>query len=509
MLDLHEVLDISENGVAIQCPSKLETRGSVPLCLDLWGGTGQIYATGVVAWSDGAGRVGLSLPNLSDTTLQRLREWLFFNVMVAAANADSSRATAARASLDHPRPNYTDTLAAVSAVQREAEALGTDLDAVLQLVVSRALTLLRASGAAIALASQDADTLICSASAGDSAPPVGATLHTGSGFSGECVRSRQLLRCDDAETDSRVDRESCRALAIRSMMAAPVRVDQKVTGLIEVFSAQPANFTDHDGGVLQRFAETILAAVNRAARSNDSPPQASSLVSEPIPFTSPAGNVLFASEAKDGGIEEHASGEAQSGGIRLPRSLLILLFCAAAAIFLAMGVVFAPWLQQQMRARSRHSEQTVFASSPAPNQATAAQPSVSVETATLEQLQHLAAQGNSAAENALGLRYATGDGVKRDEKEAAHWFTNAAEHGNVAAQSKLGQLYWTARGVPGSLNQAYFWTVLARAGGDKGSKAIAPIMASKMTPAQAQAIEGQAADWYSQHESSAKPTPGH
>ena len=99
---------------------------------------------------------------------------------------------------------------------------------------------------------------------------------------------------------------------------------------------------------------------------------------------------------------------------------------------------------------------------------------MSVETATFEQLQHLAAQGNSVAENALGLRYATGDGVKRDEKEAAHWFTNAAEHGNVAAQSKLGQLYWSGRGVPASLNQAYFWTVLARAAGAKGVRQSRP-----------------------------------
>ncbi|MGA7907512.1 MAG: PilZ domain-containing protein, partial [Candidatus Sulfotelmatobacter sp.] len=134
MLDLHEVLDISENGVAIQCTSQLEVNHAVPLCLDLSGDTGQIYTTGLVAWSDGAGRTGLSLPNLADSSLHRLREWLFFNTMVAAANAESSGAVAPRAPIATPRPSYSDTLTAVSAVQREAEALGTHLVAVLQLV---------------------------------------------------------------------------------------------------------------------------------------------------------------------------------------------------------------------------------------------------------------------------------------------------------------------------------------------------------------------------------------
>jgi TPR repeat protein len=97
----------------------------------------------------------------------------------------------------------------------------------------------------------------------------------------------------------------------------------------------------------------------------------------------------------------------------------------------------------------------------------------------------------------------------RDEKEAARWFTSAAEHGNVAAQSKLGQLYWVGRGVPTSLNQAYFWTVLARAAGQEGSKTLAPMMASRMTSSQRAAIEREAADWYSRHESSTKPPAGH
>ena len=100
--------------------------------------------------------------------------------------------------------------------------------------------------------------------------------------------------------------------------------------------------------------------------------------------------------------------------------------------------------------------------------------------------------------------------MRRDETEAARWFTKAAEHNYVPAQSKLGALYWGGRGVPASLNQAYFWTVLARAGGDKGSKELANILASHMSRAQAATIEQQAEIWYQQHESpTTQPQPGH
>jgi len=67
----------------------------------------------------------------------------------------------------------------------------------------------QANGSAIAIA--DSVEMVCRASAGD-APPVGAKLNIGSGFSGYCARTGFLQRCDDAETDPRVDREGCRSL---------------------------------------------------------------------------------------------------------------------------------------------------------------------------------------------------------------------------------------------------------------------------------------------------------
>lgn len=506
MLDLYEILNISESGLALHCSQPLQADEIVELCLELAESKEQISTKARVVWSD-AGKAGFSFTTLADSSLRLLREWLFLNVLATAANSDSPI-------LHH---NYTDLLSAVSAVQKEAEGLSGNLNAILALIAARSRSLLRASGAAVALekaedearAEQDALEMICRASSGASAPPVGVILQAGSGFSGECVRTGKLSRCDDAEIDERVDRQSCRALGIRSILAAPLRAGDKVIGLLEVFSPEPCAFREHDGTVLQRFAEIIVAAVTGAARGRDS----SARPIPPKPYTAPAGSILFANmpeEAKSETSNEQDDDD-NTGGIRLPRAHLFLLIAVAATIFLALGFLSAPWIQPWVQAKLQGhestGEQTVLASSMPPADTTNLPVSMPTDAASLAQTRAAAEHGDAAAENTLGLLYASGDekqGIKRSETDAVRWFTKAAEHGNVAAQSKLGALYWGGRGVPQDSNQAYFWTVLARASGDSSSKVLAPFIATHLTLAERSAIEQQADQWVQQHESNTK-----
>jgi GAF domain/PilZ domain/Sel1 repeat len=510
MLDLHEIVDISEEGIALQSHSPLEANRRVNLCLDLAGCSENIYTAGQVVWSDESGRTGLKFSELRPASLFRLRDWLFLNAMAGLANADEATVARSSAALQvPPRPSYTDTLTAVTAVQREVEALGPDLSAALQLIATRALTLLRGTGAALALNGDAPDVMVCRASAGLDAPPVGTKLQVGTGFSGECVKTGRLLRCDDADFDPRVDHESCRALGIRSIIASPVRVGEKSIGILEAFSPQPAFFTETDATVLQRLTETVLAAVNRTARAGDLP-----LPGDPAPvaFDPQPGSVLFAStptEERQETKEEASEKKDDNGGISLPRSYLIILIFAAAAIFGALGYGMAPWIQSRLQQRNQIRLQSVLASSQPPKSDTTA---LAVETATFQQLQQMAMKGDAAAENAIGLRYFQGDakeGIRQDEKEAFRWFNKAAEDGNLAAQSKLSFLYWSGRGVPKDINKAYFWTVLARARGDQGNKDLATVLASTMTRRQAASIEQQADMWLHDHQPHAKPEAGH
>lgn len=506
MLDLHEILNISEEGISIQCDAPLEQGKRISLCLDLAECPDHIYTTGQVVWSTATGRSGLRFAELPPFSLFRLREWLFFNAMAAVASAKDAGLTVPfhQELGPPPRASYTDALAAVTAVQREVEALGPDLPAALQLIAARAQTLIHASGVAIALSDRDAQFVICRASSGDDAPPAGARLQVGSGFSGECVQSGKLLRCDDTENDSRVDAESCRALGIRSMLAVPVRTAEKTIGILEAFSGRAHAFSESEERLMQRLSETIFAAVNRAAHAENPQPLKPAPPAGAARFTPSPGSVLFASESNSAAGKTAMAAQGRSfNGIKLPLSHLILLLCAAAAIFLALGYLSGPLIRAKLHERDRLHLQTVLASSQAPKPADPS-PAISVDTASLDQLRELADKGDAAAQNALGLRYATGDGVRPDDHQAMNWYTKAAEQGYTPAQSKLGSAYYLGRDQPPNFSQAYFWMVLARANGDQTSKTLAPLVATHLTREQASSIELDANRWLQQR-ASAKP----
>src|SRR6266849_7575367 len=84
----------------------------------------------------------------------------------------------------------------------------------------------------------------------------------------------------------------------------------------------------------------------------------------------------------------------------------------------------------------------------------------------------------------------------------------AAEQGHPAAQATLGLYYWSGRGVPPDLSKAYFWSVLAEASGDKTSKYLVPVLASRMPRAQVVAAQQQANDWLKHHQLTSKTPSG-
>jgi N-acetylmuramoyl-L-alanine amidase/putative methionine-R-sulfoxide reductase with GAF domain len=133
------------------------------------------------------------------------------------------------------------------------------LDEVLRLVAARAVSITGADGVAIALADETA--IVCRASLGSIAPPPGVRLDPNSGFSGACLRGGETVRCDDSETDARVNAQACRDLGTRSMVAVPLAAKGRVVGLIEAFCNEAFGFNESDVRSLKLLGELILAAV--------------------------------------------------------------------------------------------------------------------------------------------------------------------------------------------------------------------------------------------------------
>jgi len=160
-----------------------------------------------------------------------------------------------------------------------------ELDAALQLLVERAQYITGATGAALAL-TQD-EEMVCRASVGSSGPAVGARLQVRSGLSGESISRKQLLRCDNAETDPRVNLETCRQLGIASIVVMPLLTRTgEVRGLFELFSDHAYAFEERDLIALERMADLTLTALDLAERRPRAVPAAAPMP-EPAPLAAP------------------------------------------------------------------------------------------------------------------------------------------------------------------------------------------------------------------------------
>ena len=290
------ILDLSEQGLSMQTVVPMDANRKLQLRLDLPESDAPVETTGYIAWADALGRAGVRFSDLPEDARLRLDQWLALHDETPSHKAPkltfdqmpapSRASTLATSELGKPRSitleadagteNVDAQSAGSATMQYEFHSLGSDLNAALRIISGRARTLLRGSGAAIALIDHgalisermSAKAMMCRASVGSGSPPLGTHVDINSGFSGECVRTGKALRCDDAETDARVAAETCRHLRIRSIAAAPIRYERDVVGLVEVFSPHPFAFDEGDLAVLERLAQTAILMVSQAQLFN-------------------------------------------------------------------------------------------------------------------------------------------------------------------------------------------------------------------------------------------------
>jgi len=476
VLDLCEVLNISESGMCIQGTSQMKTNRLLPLCLELSQTGARIHVVGHIVWSEASGKTGIRFPERSEACSQQLREWLIANGEAEAAHTTSEE--------DAPKPRmqakpgaavaYTSLVTEWSEIQKEVELCGPDLDPALHIIVQRALTMTWASGTAVALINKMRPTeMICRARAGTDSPELGARLESGAGFSGECVRSGQAIVCDDTEYDSRVDRRSCRGLGIRSILACPVRRNDEVIGIIEVFSPEPAAFWENDITILRKLADIVAAAVRRAEHAR----------ADILSF--PSGDYLDADAPRS--LQSFDNPD-----LLEPISFRRKAFFLFTAVVCITAIV---WMLAPSIEKLRSSTAS-FASLPAAEADSSPDTYVSLE---FSEVKKLAAKGNVGAEYSLGMRYANGEDTKQDYREAMHWFLRAADAGSVRAQARVATWFWAGRGTPQDNSKAYYWALLAQAGGDETGRAIVMQTAPTLSPARINAEKKAAEQWLHDH----------
>jgi diguanylate cyclase (GGDEF)-like protein len=155
-------------------------------------------------------------------------------------------------------------LLAVIRTQTEIVKLGLDLSGVMELVAQEVQAITRAAGAVVELA--EGDDMVYRAVAGTAAGQLGLRLRRASSLSGLCVHTVRALRCDDAESDPRVNVEACRKVGLRSMVVVPLIHHDQAVGVLKVISPAPSAFGEGDVKVLALMSELIAAATFHAAK---------------------------------------------------------------------------------------------------------------------------------------------------------------------------------------------------------------------------------------------------
>jgi TPR repeat protein len=106
-----------------------------------------------------------------------------------------------------------------------------------------------------------------------------------------------------------------------------------------------------------------------------------------------------------------------------------------------------------------------------------------------------AEQQDPEAQFNLAQMLAKGQGVDRDSELAFHWYERAALQGVAGAQSRLGILYATGEGVASDPIEAHKWFSIAAQSGDAAALANVKRSAGQLTPVQAREGERRASAW--------------
>jgi len=212
-------------------------------------------------------------------------------------SSTSSQESAPTTSADTPGTSENlDENAALSSLKKLIAAGDHRLDPLLETIADAARRLTGASGAALATWKDGA--MVCRARSGKTAPALGTRLSADTGISGECLRTGKTQHCIDTEHNPLVDAEVCRSLGLRSIAVSPIQGWREINGILEVFSTQPAAFTEAHIVLLEQLAS--LAERARALQPRDAsptapkPPSAALKASGLLPASDRVGDVALA-----------------------------------------------------------------------------------------------------------------------------------------------------------------------------------------------------------------------
>jgi TonB family protein len=256
------MVNVCEQGIGVYTLTTLERGEQVQVLFHVPGSTARVEGLGEVTWAANS-HAGLRLKHLNPSGTQPFTRWIGSLPEIPRV-AD-------------PLMQRRKTLSpAAEAIRNEINESNLDFDGALAVILERMMQSIGATGGAIALG--NAEQMICCASAG-LAPEIGVRISSTTGLTGECIRTGRLIHCRDTESDTRVDREICRQLNLRSSVMVPIKTRQQLVGVLEAFSSLADGFDETHVSLLRELAELTAGLIEQ--------PQEKPLEASPQPVFTP------------------------------------------------------------------------------------------------------------------------------------------------------------------------------------------------------------------------------
>jgi hypothetical protein len=473
---------------------------------------------------------------------------------------------------EKPRRNVEHNILQSSPIttSRGKESLGPESD--LQAILEQAIVGTGATGATILLGTEDA--VCCRASAGAPAPEVGTRLHAGNSLTRLCLDTGDILLCNDTNTDRRVDPQVCKEMGIRSVLMVPIKQNAKVVGVLQALSVNLNAFNQHDATAMSKLAGRVLPLPSESgviadrclAQLRNKDLQAVREIQELLAHADVRKERNNGLQTTDGAEGPEWNGhnigsqlpdqpvtmtihEPPSGARWLITGLataLALLICgygyhlnhsrvATNGSVLPIGAANRkPAISVQQSMLSDQPRKTNGQPKASDSVLTATRQELilaiqeAVEGTDVARIRNRADRGDSIAQYEMALRYADGEGVPLNYRDAMAWFAKAAangndngqwklglgyikgigvplderkavacfkraaNHGDIRAQSALSDLYSSGRGVPRDYVRAYTWASIATGGKDNDRLRV---IGSRMTAAQIEDAHRRISSW--------------
>lgn len=136
------------------------------------------------------------------------------------------------------------SLSAVMEVQRFITAAEFRVDDALNLIVDRTLSMSSASG--VAIARLDSNQLVYCSVSGNSGTEIGRRLPAVLGACPHSEGGAEIVRVENAETDSRVQAEICRQFGAASLLILPIYDKHVVVGVLQIHFSEAHSFVDRE-----------------------------------------------------------------------------------------------------------------------------------------------------------------------------------------------------------------------------------------------------------------------